>query len=779
MWNYIKRNSNFYRIHLLLFIITPLIFATIFWASNGEYKIHFIDALFINVSAATGTGLSTIDLSSLTPWQQTLIVIIELIGNQVFVSWIVVFIRRLYYRRRLQHIVEAEARRSMNRRDTMMSSEAPLPLRRIREAILRKRFTPLHRHNAVYQEPNSKPKTNRVTPLRLNTDLIRRVDAAPTRINPTGYQSFDRSPITPTYPFHTLNIQESNVPARHLTPPPASDEAQFGGFPGPQQLVTWLIRRAFPSLHRNLRRTITMPRTETLIPNHTVHDDDPAGDIKHVPYLSFQAVVGRNSAFHTLNEEQIAELGGVEYRALNALMWIVPLYYFGLMALAAFIITPYVCLPKWRSNFLPPQQHKKISPIWYSVFQVVGAWANTGMSLVDQNMAPFKNAYLLIVILILLVLAGNTCFPIFIRFTIWSFSKLLPHHSRTRESLVFLLHHPRRCFISMFPARQTWLLLGIVLVMNFVLFAGDLILNLGNPNVDTIPMGIRVILALLQAAAVRSAGFTSITISSMAPASQVLYIIMMYIAIYPIAMSVRSTNVYEERSLGIYHEQDDAEEREREFEMGGNRIAIWGKYLLRHARRQLSFDMWWLALSLFLLCIVERSELMNPANATWFNIFALIFEVVSAYGTVGLSLGTPYANYSFSGTLHTLSKLIICAVMLRGRHRGLPVALDRAVMLPHEFRKRPEEKEKVEEDPHINLMNPGPNTATSTAVNTNNGNQAGGNISSSSTTAHGSLPPNSKSSVFGEDEEDRGEGSSSNEHGNGHVEEISRVSVNV
>lgn len=46
------------------------------------------------------------------------------------------------------------------------------------------------------------------------------------------------------------------------------------------------------------------------------------------------------------------------------------------------------------------------------------------------------------------------------------------------------------------------------------------------------------------------------------------------------------------------------------------------------------------------------------------------------------------ANFSFCGALHTLSKLILCAVMIRGRHRGLPVALDRAVLLPHEFEKR-------------------------------------------------------------------------------------------
>ena len=119
---------------------------------------------------------------------------------------------------------------------------------------------------------------------------------------------------------------------------------------------------------------------------------------------------------------------------------------------------------------------------------------------------------------------------------------------------------------------------------------------------------------------------------------------------------------------------------------------------------------------------------MNPENATWFNIFTLckwfafslyffsreslfcdtVFEVVSAYGTVGLSMGSPFVrlppprpqgfrrlftdtitshqtNYSLSGSLRPFSKLIICLVMLRGRHRGLPVAIDRAVMLPSEF----------------------------------------------------------------------------------------------
>jgi Trk-type K+ transport system membrane component len=86
---------------------------------------------------------------------------------------------------------------------------------------------------------------------------------------------------------------------------------------------------------------------------------------------------------------------------------------------------------------------------------------------------------------------------------------------------------------------------------------------------------------------------------------------------------------------------------------------------------------------------------MDEENAPWFNLFrisklnfcppfsgktygVLVFEMVSAFGGIGLTLGIPTENFSFSGSFKPLSKLIVCIIMLRGRHRGLPVAIDRA-----------------------------------------------------------------------------------------------------
>jgi hypothetical protein len=87
-------------------------------------------------------------------------------------------------------------------------------------------------------------------------------------------------------------------------------------------------------------------------------------------------------------------------------------------------------------------------------------------------------------------------------------------------------------------------------------------------------------------------------------------------------------------------------------------------------------------LAWFLICIVERGKIVSGQEG--FTIFAIFFEVTSAYGTVGLSTGVPYDDYSLSGAFQSLSKVIMLAVMLRGRHRGLPLAIDRSILLPGE-----------------------------------------------------------------------------------------------
>jgi Trk-type K+ transport system membrane component len=377
------------------------------------------------------------------------------------------------------------------------------------------------------------------------------------------------------------------------------------------------------------------------------------------------------------------ELGGVEYRALNMLFWIVLIYWLFLPLAGATIIAPYIAAGG-RYDHVFDDQPKHVRIPWFAFFQATSAFSNSGTSLVDQSMIPFQRAYVMSAFMMVLILMGNTCYPICLRFIIWVLFKTFPKGSQTRETLKFLLDHPRRCFVYLFPSTQTWFLLFVVIVLTCIDWVSFLVLDLGTPVIMEIPKGTRVAAGLFQSIAVRAAGFAIVPMNDLAPAVKVMYVIMMYISVYPIAMSVRSTNVYEERALGVFDDDDENEEDEDAFEHREGAHAV-AKYLGWHARRQLAFDMWWVVLSLWLVCIIERGALNDPAKHNWMNIFNILFELVSAYGTVGLSLGVPFDNYSLSGAFRKLSKLIVIVVMLRGRHRGLPLAIDRAVMLPKDF----------------------------------------------------------------------------------------------
>ncbi len=181
-----------------------------------------------------------------------------------------------------------------------------------------------------------------------------------------------------------------------------------------------------------------------------------------------------------------------------------------------------------------------------------------------------------------------------------------------------------------------------------------------------------------QAASTRTAGFGVVDLAELHPAIQVSYLIMMYISVLPIAISVRRTNVYEEKSLGIWGSPADENEDEGE-----------PSYVGAHLRRQLSFDLWYIFLGLFIIAIVEGSRLQSGDPA--FTMFTVLFEIVSAYGTVGLSLGYTGIDASFSAELNVISKLVIIAMQIRGRHRGLPYELDRAILLPSEHLQEKEE----------------------------------------------------------------------------------------
>ena len=58
-----------------------------------------------------------------------------------------------------------------------------------------------------------------------------------------------------------------------------------------------------------------------------------------------------------------------------------------------------------------------------------------------------------------------------------------------------------------------------------------LVLDIGNPAIESIPVGTRILDGLMQGIAVRGAGFGIVNLAALAPAVKVLYVVMMYISI--------------------------------------------------------------------------------------------------------------------------------------------------------------------------------------------------------------------------------------------------------
>ncbi|CAE6446434.1 unnamed protein product [Rhizoctonia solani] len=386
----------------------------------------------------------------------------------------------------------------------------------------------------------------------------------------------------------------------------------------------------------------------------------------------------------SLDEDDLEKMGGDEYNALVVLSWIVAGHYLFNHMVAFIILAPYSAKFPLVRDVIDAQNQssgRTLNTTWFALFSVISAYANAGLTVVDTSLIQMSSAYVMIFVIIWLILVGATAFPLSLRFLIWVGTKIFRHGS-TGRGLKFLLKHPRRCFMYLFPSHQSWYLLFTLVVIFILDWAAYLTFNIGMPGIEAIPVGPRVVGGFLQAVGQRAGGFTTINLQAIAPALQVVYIATMFVQVYPIAMAVRTSNVYEDSGVVIYQEELDDEEPTN---LPAGRGAGFTAYLGWHVKHQLAQDLFWLFAALTALCAFERNRILSEETA-YFNIFSLFFEIVSAFANVGFSLGVSSQPFSLSGEMRTIPKLVIIGLMIRGRHRGLPMAIDRSVQLPTEYK---------------------------------------------------------------------------------------------
>ncbi|KAK3942432.1 Low-affinity potassium transport protein [Diplogelasinospora grovesii] len=501
-------------------------------------------------------------------------------------------------------------------------------------------------------DENLEPLSPRRTDMSMETD-----GAAPRS------QTFDRRQ-------QAITIEE---PDRHRVQESAADEFVDDARAFAKVFSFLHLRKPRPlkggkqKLHQEENELHVHQRTTTRASLRTFRTAFSRDRDEGTPYLSWEPTLGRNSAFPDLTEEQREELGGIEYRSLKTLALILMCYFWGFTAFGIVGLTPWIYDQPGYAQLI---DNAGQSRTWWGFFTANSAFMDLGFTLTPDSMNSFNTAVWPLLLMTFLIIIGNTGFPVMLRFIIWVMSLVIPRGTGLYEEIRFLLDHPRRCFTLLFPSGATWWLFWLLVGLNGVDLIFFIILDLGSGPVAGLPAGVKILDGLFQAASTRTAGFSVVNLAALHPGVQVSYLIMMYISVFPIAISVRRTNVYEENSLGIY-QKNDIDDHAANSDLS---------YVGAHLRRQLSFDLWYIFVGFFILAITEGPRLMTND----FSMFAVLFEIVSAYGTVGMSLGYSAVNASLSSQFTVVGKLVIVGMMIRGRHRGLPYGLDRAILLPRE-----------------------------------------------------------------------------------------------
>ncbi|KAI8391832.1 cation transporter [Radiomyces spectabilis] len=254
-----------------------------------------------------------------------------------------------------------------------------------------------------------------------------------------------------------------------------------------------------------------------------------------------------------LTKKHRYRLGGAEYRAIDMLSKIVIIYYLSIIIIFGFLYRIYIAASGTAKDILrSSNENGPVDPWFFSFFMSLSALNNLGLFLLDASMVPFQNEYAPLIFTIILILAGNTAYAIFLRFIIWCLYKMIPS-SRVmlKETFQYLLDHPRRCYTTLFPSTQTWWLLAIIVVITLTELISVLSLNYWLPALASLSWGSRIVDGLFQSVATRNAGFSVLNLGELNPGTQLVYMVAMYISVYPVAISMRNSNVYQVKGSTI------------------------------------------------------------------------------------------------------------------------------------------------------------------------------------------------------------------------------------
>ncbi len=273
------------------------------------------------------------------------------------------------------------------------------------------------------------------------------------------------------------------------------------------------------------------------------------------------------------------------------------------------------------------KDYGRLKGIWYSIFHSISAFCNAGFDIIgDSSLAPYKLDFHINMTVMMLIIFGGIGFSVI--------------------SNVFSIKRVKYTLHTRFV-----LLLTVVLILSGFLFY--FVVEFNNPDtIGNLSLFDKIQVSMFESVTTRTAGFSTIDQSKLTPSSQIITNILMFIGGSPggTAGGVKTT------TIGIILLSVIS------IIKGSKDINIF-KYRISKNLVSKAVTIFFIGLTVVTIVVITLS--ITEVGKAMTDI---IFEVFSAFATVGLSTG-------ITSSLSVVGKLVISVTMFFGRVGPLTIII--------------------------------------------------------------------------------------------------------
>ncbi|CAF0758888.1 unnamed protein product [Adineta ricciae] len=390
------------------------------------------------------------------------------------------------------------------------------------------------------------------------------------------------------------------------------------------------------------------------------------------------------------------------------------------------------------------QGNSSINPFYISFIITVTGFNQNGLTPFSDGFSRFVYDVFLNIFVMIVVVSGTSLFPFLFRNCIILIHRLAPWRHKVIFDYILMNNH--RLSTLLFPAVQTRIYLLITALLYILGVGISLILDLNRSTFAMYSPGTRVLIFCFHTVNTRFAGFNTVDMNSFASATLVVYLMLMatkpqmlcaldetpfelsWLALQargevdaqtnPAALATERLSIAGRSRVGSISSSasgalpirqmkqflrrqsfvtkdrarqhfantagsDENQDKSRNLRIIRIRLFLiyFIRALMKHTFSFVVLTRTWLFFFIFLICAIEYRR-MAPVDPE-ITVFKIIFEIISAFGAVGLTLGYPNVSSSFATVLSPTSKAILVVTMLMGRHRGLLASMKDQEAIEH------------------------------------------------------------------------------------------------